>query len=108
VQSSSQRPDVVRVGDVDDQRPDARPSHCIGVPVAEDTREDVKPPPRQCASASAPMPVDAPVITAISGISVDAVIPMKLPGSADLRLAVSCPGVCRYLYGVAGSARLKN
>jgi hypothetical protein len=38
---------VVRVGDINDQRLDARPPDCVGVPVAPDTRKDVKPTPGQ-------------------------------------------------------------
>ena len=49
VHPSSQRPDVVRVGDVEDQRLYTRPPDCVGVPVAPDTRQDVEPPPGQFA-----------------------------------------------------------
>jgi hypothetical protein len=46
---SSESPDVVRVGDVDDQRLYPRPSDCVGVLVAPDAREYVEPPPGQFA-----------------------------------------------------------
>ena len=69
---------MVRVGDVDDQRLDTRRSDCVGVPIAPDTREDVEPAPASSRAVAAPIPVDAPVITAISWISGDAVTSMKL------------------------------
>src|SRR5580692_1923053 len=43
VHPSSQRLDVVRVGDVDDDRLYARPPDCVGVLIAPDAREDVEP-----------------------------------------------------------------
>lgn len=41
--------DVVRIGDVDDQRLDARPSDRVGVPVASNAGEHVETPPGQFA-----------------------------------------------------------
>ena len=47
VHSSDQRLDVVRFGDVEDQRLDTRPPDGSGVLVAADTCKDMKPPPGQ-------------------------------------------------------------
>jgi hypothetical protein len=49
VHPSSQRQDVVRVGDVDDERLYAGPRDCVGVLVTPDARKDVEPPPGQFA-----------------------------------------------------------
>ena len=49
VHPSCQRLDVIRVGDVEDQRLYAGPPDCVGVLVAPDAREDVEPPPGQFA-----------------------------------------------------------
>jgi hypothetical protein len=42
-----QRPDVVGVGDIDDQRLDTGASNRVGVPVTSNARENVISPPRQ-------------------------------------------------------------
>jgi hypothetical protein len=69
---------VVWVGDIDDQRLDPRRTDGVCVPVASNTREDVEPPARQFACRGRAVPVDAPVMTAISWLSYDGVISMNL------------------------------